>query len=246
MSARTCCPVVELRQYTLKPGMRDVLIGLFEQEFIESQEAAGMTVIGTFRDMDNPDRFVWLRGFADMPTRARALQEFYGGPIWKAHRQAANATMIDSDNVLLLRPTRPESGFSLGNAKCPPLGATENPKGLVVATIYHLDASAGGDFVDFFERTMKPVLMEAGACVLAYFITENLPNNFPALPVREDVNVFVWFSHFSDRAAYEHHAAALTNSTGWSNEITKELAGRLTATPEVLKLSPTSRSQLHG
>ncbi len=245
MNARTCCPVVELRQYTLKPGMRDVLIGLFEQEFIESQEAAGMTVIGTFRDMDNPDRFVWLRGFADMPTRAGALQEFYGGPVWKAHREAANATMIDSDNVLLLRPARPESGFSLENAKRPPPGATENPKGLVVSTIYYLDASKGGDFVDFFERTMKPVLMEAGACVLAYFITENLPNNFPALPVREDVNVFVWFSHFSDRAAYQHHAGALASSTRWSNEIAEELARRLKTSPEALKLSPTSRSQLH-
>jgi hypothetical protein len=104
MSARTCCPVVELRQYTLNPGMRDVLIELFEREFVESQEATGeIVIIGQFRDVDKPDRFVWLRGFADMPNRARALQEFYGGPIWKANREAANATMIDSDNVLLLR-----------------------------------------------------------------------------------------------------------------------------------------------
>ena len=246
MSVRICCPVVELRQYTLKPGMRDVLIDLFEQEFIETQEATGIVVIGQFRDMDNPDRFVWLRGFADMPTRARALQEFYGGPVWKAHREAANVTMIDSDNVLLLRPARLTSGFSLENAKRPPPGSREILKRLVVATIYYLDASTEVDFVDFFERTMKPVLREAGASILAYFITENHPNTFHALPVRENVNVFVWFSHFSDRGAYEHHTAALTNSTRWSNEIAKELAGRLKGRPEVLKLSPTARSQLRG
>jgi hypothetical protein len=93
---------------------------------------------------------------------------------------------------------------------------------------------------------MKPVLPEAGASILAYFITENHPNTFPALPVRENVNVLVWFSHFSDRGAYEHHTAALTNSTRWSNEIAKELAGRLKGRPEVLKLSPTARSQLRG
>jgi len=58
-----CCPVVELRQYTLKPGKRDVLIDLFEREFIEPQEALGMTVVGQFRDRRSPDRFVWLRGF---------------------------------------------------------------------------------------------------------------------------------------------------------------------------------------
>jgi hypothetical protein len=246
MSAPCCCPVVELRQYTLKPGMRDVLIGLFEQEFIESQEAVGITVIGTFRDMDNPDCFVWLRGFADMPTRARALQEFYGGPVWKAHRETANATMIDSDNVLLLRPARPESGFFLENAKRPPLGAREISKALVVATIYYLDAAAGADFVDFFERTLKPAVIEARASILAYFTTENSANTFPTLPVRKNVNVFVWFSHFLDRAAYEHHVAALANSTRWRNEIAGELARRLKGLPEILKLSPTARSQLRG
>ena len=96
MRVRTCCPVVELRQYTLVPGARETLIELFEREFIETQEAAGMTVIGQFRDLNNPDRFVWLRGFSDMDARATQLQAFYSGPVWKAHRDAANATMIDS------------------------------------------------------------------------------------------------------------------------------------------------------
>ena len=30
--------IVELRQYLLKPGMRDVLIDLFDREFVDSQE----------------------------------------------------------------------------------------------------------------------------------------------------------------------------------------------------------------
>jgi len=44
----TCCPIVELRQYTLHPGKRDVLIDLFDREFVESREALGMKVIGQF------------------------------------------------------------------------------------------------------------------------------------------------------------------------------------------------------
>ena len=52
------------------PGQRDVLIELFDWEFIETQEAVGMKVIGQFRDLDDPDRFVWLRGYQDMPSRA--------------------------------------------------------------------------------------------------------------------------------------------------------------------------------
>ena len=55
--------VVELRQYTLKPSRRDVLIDLFEREFVESQQAQGIDIIGTFRDASDADRFVWLRGF---------------------------------------------------------------------------------------------------------------------------------------------------------------------------------------
>src|SRR5467141_3063457 len=105
----TCCSIVELRQYTLHPGKRDALIDLFDREFVETQEAFGMKVIGQFRNVEDPDRFVWLRGFRDMASRAKALQNFYGGPLWKAHREAANATMVDSDNVLLLCPAAPTS-----------------------------------------------------------------------------------------------------------------------------------------
>ena len=66
--AATCCAVVELRQYTLKRGQREALVWLFENFFIEPQEAAGMQVIGQFQDLDDPDRFVWLRGFPDSRT----------------------------------------------------------------------------------------------------------------------------------------------------------------------------------
>lgn len=245
LSRRTCCPVLELRQYTLHPGKRDELIELFEREFIESQEAVGMTLVGQFRDLDNPDRFVWFRGFADMLTRARALEEFYGGPIWKAHREAANATMIDSDNVLLLRPSPPASGFPLANASRPSLGAAERPRGLLVATIYHLTAGSGADFADFFARELEPVLREMGAPALASFVTENHPNTFPALPVHEEANVFVRFSLFSDRAAYERYAAAFAEALaekGGANKLSALIEGQ----PEVLLLEPTVRSLLRG
>ena len=141
-----CCPIVELRQYTLHPGKRDVLIDLFDREFIEPHEAIRIRVIGQFRDVDNPDRFVWLRGFRNMASRAQALRDFYGGPVWKAHREAANATMVDSDNVLLLRPATSASGFSLENVKRPPGGADKVPSSLIVATIYYFEAPVDAGF----------------------------------------------------------------------------------------------------
>src|SRR6266536_6201356 len=135
MSQSTYSPIVEFRRYTLHPGRRDELIELFEREFVETQEAVGMQVIGQFYDLDNPDQFVWLRGFNDMPAREASLHAFYGGPIWKAHHDAANATMIDSDNVLLLRLVHPTSGFSLKNGKRPPRGSRAIRDGFVTATI---------------------------------------------------------------------------------------------------------------
>jgi hypothetical protein len=241
---QTCCPIVELRQYTLHPGQRNVLIDLFDREFVESQEALAMKIIGQFRDLDNPNRFIWMRGFREMPSRAQALKDFYGGPVWKAHREVANATMIDSDNVLLLRPATPRSGFSFGNRERPPMGSNEARSELIVATIYYFDAPVDAAFVQFFEETVKPTMIGLGARVLAYFVSEHSENTFPALPVREGENVFVWFARLNDPAAYERHIAALSQSPSWRDEISKELARRLKREPEILKLSPTTRSLL--
>src|SRR6478736_3181951 len=83
--------VLELRRYTLQPGRRDEFIELFERCFVEPQEALGMRIVGIFRELDDPDRVVWIRAFPDMPARADALAAFYGGPVWQRHRSAANA-----------------------------------------------------------------------------------------------------------------------------------------------------------
>jgi hypothetical protein len=201
-------------------------------------------MIGQFRDVDDPNRFVWLRGFRDMPSRAQALQAFYGGPVWKTHREAANAAIVDSDNVLLLRPALPASGFALDTEERPPIGASEIPKGLLIATIYYLPAPADAEFLEFFTNTVEPILTRSGASIVARFITENSANNFPALPVREGENVFVCFMRFQDREAYERYLGKLSRSQEWNGKISNELTGHLKKAPEILKLSPTACSRL--
>jgi quinol monooxygenase YgiN len=180
--------IVELRQYTLHPGRRDALIALFEREFVDTQQAAGITLIGLFRDLDDPDRFVWLRGFQDMEQRREALTAFYGGPAWAAHREAANATMIDSDDVLLLRPG--------ANVK------VEAKDALVAITVQALGAETEARF----ENRTRPDLERAGAQVLAWWVTEPAANTFPRLPVREGEKVLVWLATYPDPMA---HAACL-------------------------------------
>jgi len=246
MSKSTYSPIVELRMYTLHAGRRAELIELFEREFVESQEAVGIQVLGQFYDLDDPQRFVWLRGFNDMSARAQSLHAFYGGPIWKAHREAANATMIDSDNVLLLCRAHPTSGFSFKDGNRPAPDSRVEQGGFVIATIYYFDAPADPDFIDYFEDSIHPMLVAAGASILAYFVTEDSPNTFPALPVREGEYVFVWFAGFQDRDAYESHLSTLEKSKFLKDEITTFLKKHLKGKPEVLRLSPTPRSWLTG
>jgi hypothetical protein len=177
-------PIVELRQYTLRPGRRDELIELFDRELVETQEAVGMAVLGQFRDLDDPDRFVWLRGFPDMASRKESLGAFYGGPVWKAHGRAANATMVDSDDVLLLRPVG--EPFPEPPEGRPPVGRPA-PASVVHATLCFADRP----FDDGFSRH--------AAAPLACLSTEYAENTFPALPVRAGEHVFVWFSRSPGR-----------------------------------------------
>jgi len=120
------------------------------------------------------------------------------------------------------------------------------PTSLVVATIYYFERPVVPDFINFFEQALKPVATTLGATICAYFVTENSENTFPALPVRAGENVFVWFSTFQDSAAYENYVAVLSQSERWRDEVSGGLKRYLDRAPEVLKLSPTARSQLRG
>ena len=231
--------VVELRQYTLHPGRRDTLVELFEREFLETQEAAGMRVLGQFHDLDGPDRFVWLREFPDMAHRHDALERFYGGPAWQAHRDAANATMIDSDDVLLLKPVSPASGFAIDG----PLPEPDASDGVFAATLYFFDAPVDMDFLEFFAAQLLPAVSAAGARVLATYSTEYAANTWPRLPVRTGEHVFAWFARFDDPAAWTAYREALVAQPQW-RDIAVRLAHRLQGPPQVLRLSPTPRSRL--
>jgi hypothetical protein len=237
------CSVVEVRQYTLHDGARERLIDLFESEFIESQEALGVRVVGPFRDLEDPNRFVWLRGFPDMNERSHMLSAFYDGPVWRLHRDAANATMIDSDNVLLLRPcARRNGGTSANGAGMGSFGRDA----LVVANIHYVDRSAIHDFAQFFEKTMRPALTDTGAEVIAAFETEAARNTFPRLPVREGETVLIWLAAFRDARHFEDHVAALRDSPDWRKDAPPEVLRQFSRKPEVLKLAPTPRSRFHN
>ncbi|VXC50651.1 NIPSNAP family protein [Aeromicrobium sp. 9AM] len=155
--------VIELRQYTLKPGTRDGFIERFEREFQDTQEAVGIHVLGTFVDLDDADRFVWFRGFPTLEEHATSLAAFYGGPAWAAWGADANADLIDSDDVLLLRPRQGKPGLPV------------SVYGELAVRVWAIGSDAD-------ESSLVSAIDAGGGDVL---LTHPGPNNF-RLPVRDD------------------------------------------------------------
>lgn len=223
----SCCPIVELRQYLLHPGGPDVLVELFDREFLESQEATGMEIIGQFRDLDRDDRFVWLRGFTDMERRHRALETFYTSPVWKANRDAANATMIDVSDVLLLRPL---DGWAFAAQPERPGPGEQRERSTIEVTVCSLSSPADTTLIT---NELIPAVTAASPRPLAVLVEEPSENDFPALPLREGEHVVVWVQRTDgdDRRRELDDLAAAT------------MPGLL-GPPVHLRLDPTPRSRL--
>lgn len=224
--------IVELRQYTLHPGRRDDLIEVFEESLIEPQEACRIDVGGLFRDEGDADRFVWMRGFRDLEHRTRALASFYGGPVWSAHRDRANATMIDSDDVLLLQPCEFRCGWLAdGTATATDLPACAMAGIWVFDRDENLEQVATSDVYDLLDAKLQTC---AGV-----WRSHPGSNGFPALPIRDE-HAVVWLAVFSDHGDRSEAMDRLHCSRGW-----RALADRLSraARYQELKLIPADRSR---
>ncbi|GCE02011.1 NIPSNAP family protein [Embleya hyalina] len=233
-------PVIELRQYTLHTGRRDELVELFDRELVETQEATGMTILGQFRDLDDPNRFVWLRGFSDMDTRHRALTAFYGGPVWAEHAHRANATMVDSDDVLLLRPLAAGSGPAVRPSERPPFGTPASDR-FVSADVWSFPLGRHEGPAAIRDR-LVPVLCETGPAPLAVLGTESAHNTFPGLPVRTGENVAVVLTSYPDESAHRRHVAESRAHPVARDEILPAIEREGIAPVRTLRLTPTGRS----
>jgi hypothetical protein len=232
-------PIVELRQYLLRRGRRDALIELFDREFVETQEALGIRVIGQFRDVDRPNHFVWLRGFSNHSVRGEALASFYGGPVWREHGTAAAATMIDSGDVHQLRAiAEPDEQLRIRH---PDERDASGNRGSILIAVTHRRSA---DHDRAIRELVIPVVEEAGVRTLGLYTTDPAENTFPALPVRPS-NVLVWVAAGDtidtlDEAAHQLSIARhqLADNTT-ANSLDEVLL-------DVLRLEPTQRSCLNG
>jgi hypothetical protein len=73
--------------------------------FMDLHERLGSTVIGHFRDLDDPDRFVFLRSFRDMPARGAALTAFFESEVFARNRGWRSARARTSSSRWRASPT---------------------------------------------------------------------------------------------------------------------------------------------
>ena len=97
--------IVEVRSYRIKPGRRAEFIELFERRAIAAQRSHGMKIVGPLLDLENPNKFVFLRSFPSMEELEQMKAAFYGGELWKNELEAIAMPMLESYDVILCETT---------------------------------------------------------------------------------------------------------------------------------------------
>jgi NIPSNAP len=101
----TQSPVLEIRQYRIRPGQRARFAAFYRDRCIEPQTRCGIAVYDQFDNRDDENVFTFLRGFPDMVERDRRKNDFYRSPLWLNELQDEAFSMIeDYTNVLLVTP----------------------------------------------------------------------------------------------------------------------------------------------
>jgi hypothetical protein len=103
--------IVEVRRYRIKPGRRDEFIKFFESRSIPALHEYGMKILGPLVDVENPNAFVFLRGFPSLEARDSMKEAFYGSDLWKNELENIAMPMIDSYDVVLTETTPGCVGF---------------------------------------------------------------------------------------------------------------------------------------
>jgi len=93
--------IVEVRSYRIRPGRRAEFIEFFETRAVPVLREYGMKVLGPLLDIENPNKFVWLRAFPSLDDRDRMKAAFYEGERWKKELEAIAMPMLDSYDVIL-------------------------------------------------------------------------------------------------------------------------------------------------
>jgi hypothetical protein len=230
--------VLEFRRYTIKEGEREHFAQYFDAYFPEALQQLGTIVAGDFFERKNSSGFTWIRGFHTLEDRAVVNAQFYAGSVWTDHKKTMNDLIVDSDNVMLLRPLSPERGIPILPA-VDPIVEANGVQGIVVAQIFAVKA----DSVEAFAKAAEPTFASyraAGVREAGVLVTLDVPNNYPQLPIRTDGPFLVWLGVLKDKQMLENEFNRLAERSLQSLSAT----GLIKGAPESVVLDPTRRSRL--
>ena len=93
----------ELRQYRIKPGMRDDWVKYMEEVIIPFQVSKGMVVSGSFVGQEEDDLYIWLRRFDSEEERERLYEAVYESDTWKNEITDKVGSMMQRDKTIVTR-----------------------------------------------------------------------------------------------------------------------------------------------
>jgi hypothetical protein len=149
-----------------------------------------------------------------------------------------NSLLVDSDDVLLLRPLDPEHGIPVFPS-VDPIKEENGAQGVVVAQIFGVKPNNVDAFAQQAEATFASY-RAAGAREAGILVTLDAPNNFPQLPVRTDGPYLVWLGIVKDHKTLQTQLTPLAERSMGPLSAT----GLLRTTPELVILDPARRSRL--
>jgi hypothetical protein len=234
----TTATVIELRSYPMRPLGRDSFIDNFEAHYLEEIERFGALVMGQFRVMDDPDCFVWLRGYSDLSVREPSLRAFYAGEVWKRHGQISRALFLRPLTVRLLRPlagTDLTAGATLASTLSAfASGTCSVETGVVVIDILRVAESGQRD--KLAESLRNASLATEESELRGLLVAEERTDGWEEEVIRDENELIVVTAHREPEAA-GRHAETLARLTARSDV---DLSGP----PTSRMLLPTMRSAL--
>jgi hypothetical protein len=238
LNANQNIKVLELRNYLVRQGQRDEFINLFEENFVQSQNTLGGYILGQYRIKGADDNFFWIRGFKDMPTRYKFLNDFYSGsPSWKQHKSAANSMLLNNDNVYLLKSLNLKE-----NANDVDFNFNTNwfgqEKGVAVLDFYTSNTKRD-KLIEFVKKKYAAILNASKIENASFWISETTPNDFTGLPVFQDKNLLVQITFYKNELEYQNQ---LKEADSKMNDELKSEWADLVTIKNTLVIFPTEKS----
>jgi quinol monooxygenase YgiN len=223
--------------------MLEHYIDYFEEHFIGSQEIVNMHILGQFRLIGQPDRFVWLRGYENMQIRFDGLQRFFSGRVWGKCGTLALAMLIDTKNVHLLRPLGEKVELTCGLNADSIAAALTNATisletGMIAIDLYQALPGQREALIDAFQHHLAPAYQNEGIQLRGYFVAEMSENALTYAPVIQNEHEFVVIT------SYESEEDGAKSRANLAQLATQALSKFLAEAPEALLLCPTLRSPL--